>query len=291
MRILCLILLLLVGCSGSKDKAIEYFALETPRPFGYVIGDEIEQHIIVETLPGITLQTASLPGQGQLNRWLNLNEVVVKQQQQRYEITLRYQLFYAALEVKALKLPGFTLQLNDGKQTLDKEVPAWEFTVSPLRELSVRKTESGEYMRPDATSLLLSDAQSVVGLTVSAIASLLIAIYLAYLYGCMPMAFKRLLFKRALKQLAKLSIDNMDQALTVMHQAFNRLNQKPLFQNQLADFYQRFPHYRSISTELDWFFQYSNRYFFTERSSVNAQDLDKIKSLCSHCRQIERGSR
>jgi len=73
MRVLLIMALSLLGCSGSIDEPVSYFNVETPRPFGYVNGDEIPQRIVIETRSGISLQTGSLPAKGQINRWLNLN--------------------------------------------------------------------------------------------------------------------------------------------------------------------------------------------------------------------------
>ena len=140
MKTVLILVLSLIGCSGSIDEPVSYFNVETPRPFGYVNGDEISQRIIIETRSGITLQTGSLPAKGPINRWLNLNQITVKQSGQRYQIDLRYQVFYAPLEVKVLTLPGFTVQLSQGEKSVGKSIPAWSFTLSPLRELVVRQT-------------------------------------------------------------------------------------------------------------------------------------------------------
>ena len=200
MRIVLILVLSLLGCSGSIDEPVSYFNVETPRPFGYVNGDEIPQRIVIETRSGISLQTGSLPAKGQINRWLNLNQVTVKQSGQRYEIDLRYQVFYAPLEVKSLTLPGFTLQLSQGEKSISQNVPAWTFTLSPLRELVVRQTEQGEYMRPDSPPSLLANTQALYGLAASLAVAVLIAAYLGYLYGCFPNMLRRTLFKQALRK-------------------------------------------------------------------------------------------
>lgn len=285
-----LLLLFLVSCADTKAP-VDYFAVQTPRPFGNVLGDEITQRIILETRPGVELQTASLPGKGQLNRWLNLNAVSIKQNGQHYEIDLVYQLFYAALEVKALKLPGFTLQLLEDGQASNQSVPAWEFTMSPLRELSVRKTEQGEYMRPDAMPSTAYSTLVWYGFFASLLVLLSIAAYLTYLYGYFPNLLRRVLFKKALRQLTKLSVDQLGPALSIVHHALNTLNRQPLFQNQLSDFYTRNPEYRGVSAELEWFFQLSNQYFFADNFKPRDEDFEKITTFCQHCRQIERGSR
>jgi mxaA protein len=291
MRIVLIMVLSLLGCSGSIDQPVSYFKVETPRPFGYVNGDEIPQRIVIETRSGISLQPGSLPAKGQINRWLNLNQVTVKQSGQRYQIDLLYQVFYAPLEVKALTLPGFTVQLSQGEKSISQNVPAWTFTLSPLRELIARQSEQGEYMRPDSPPPLLTNTQALYGLSVSLSATVLIAVYLGYLYGCYPNMLRRTVFKRALHKLAGLSEADMEQALTVVHNALNSLNGRPLFANRLSDFYRRNPQYLQINSQLAWFFTYSNRYFFSDGMIVVAQDWQQLKDLCEQCRKIERGSR
>ncbi|PPK75964.1 mxaA protein [Methylobacter tundripaludum] len=291
MRILLIMVLSLLGCSGSIDEPVSYFNVETPRPFGYVNGDEIPQRIVIETRSGIRLQPGSLPAKGQINRWLNLNQVTVKQTGRRYQIDLLYQVFYAPLEVKSLTLPGFTVQLSQGEKSISQDVPAWTFTLSPLRELVVRQTEQGEYMRPDVPPPLLANTQALYGLSASLTVAALIAAYLAYLYGCFPNRLRRTVFKRALRKLAGLSKADMEQALTLVHHALNSLNGQPLFSNQLGEFYRRNPEYMQISPQLAWFFNFSNRYFFSDGMIAVAQDFQQLKDLCEQCRKIERGSR
>jgi mxaA protein len=291
MRIVLIMVLSLLGCSGSIDEPVSYFNVETPRPFGYVNGDEIPQRIVIETRSGITLQTGSLPAKGQINRWLNLNQVTVKQSGQRYQIDLLYQVFYAPLEVKSLTLPGFTVQLSQGEKNISQNVPAWTFTLSPLRELIARQSEQGEYMRPDSPPPLLANTQALYGLAASLSVAVLIAAYLAYLYGCFPGMSRRTVFKRALRKLAGLSEADMEQALTVVHHALNSLNGQPLFLNRLGEFYRRNAEYLQINAQLAWFFNYSNRYFFSDGMIAVAQDLQQLKELCEQCRKIERGSR
>jgi mxaA protein len=291
MRTVLILVSALLGCSGSIDEPVIDFNVETPRPFGYVNGDEIPQRIIIETRSGITLQTGSLPAKGQINRWLNLNQVTVKQSGQRYQIDLLYQAFYAPQEVKALTLPGFTVQLSQGEKTVGKNIPAWTFTLSPLRELVVRQAEQGEYIRPDSPPSLLDNTQAFYGLTASLGVALPIAAYLAFLYGCFPNMTRRTVFKRALRKLSGLSKTDMAQALTIVHHALNNLNGQPLFSNRLDRFYRRNPGYLRLNSQLTWFFTYSNRYFFSDGMMVVEQDLQQLKDLCEQCRKIERGSR
>jgi mxaA protein len=283
--------LLMLGCSGANNDPLIGFEVTTPRPFGYVIGDEIPERIVIETRPGVTLNTASLPAKGPLNRWLNLNDIQIRQSGHHYEIDLRYQVFYAPLTVKTLTLPGFSLQFGSGDTAFSKQVPPWNFTVSPLRDLAVKGAESGATLRPDIPPPLLDTRPALTVIAAGFVAASLASAYLSFLYGYFPKWWRRTLFKQALKRVAGVSEKDMAEALRTVHQALNRLNRKPLFRHQLAGFYRANPEYRRLDSQLNWFFNYSNHYFFSRNVSATALDLQKLIALCKACRQIERGSR
>lgn len=291
-----IITMLLAACSGMSNQALRDFQLQTPRPFGYSIGDTIRHRILIKTRAGMALERNSLPALSRLNRWLQLNDVSVTEQDgsdgKRYQIELLYQQFYAPLEVKELSIPGFTLRFQQHGQTLEQPVAAWTFTVAPLRELVVRQDQHGEYMRPDQAPLMLDDSAIVRRLYVALALALGIALRLAWLYGYLPGLPRRSVFKRAQRQLQTLGLSQLPQVLGALHAAFNGLHGKPVFLHKLTEFYQSHPEYRSIADELAWFFDYSNRYFFGDASTMPQEyDLQKIKTLCLHCREIERGSR
>lgn len=136
---------LLSGCSGFLPQPISRFELQTPRPFGYVIGDEIRHRVIVETRQDMKLNPNSIPAKGRLNRWLNLTEVIVggDPESGNIVIDLTYQVFYAPNEVKMLTIPGFNLQFAQAGKRVEQVVPAWPFTLSPLKELAARKDDEG----------------------------------------------------------------------------------------------------------------------------------------------------
>lgn len=293
---LVMVVILLAACSGASNQPIRDFQLQTPRPFGYVIGDTIRHRILIETRSGMALERSSLPAHGRLNRWLQLNDVSVTEQDsdggKHYQIDLLYQQFYAPLEVKELRIPAFNLRFQQHGQTLEQPVAAWAFTVAPLRELVVRQDQHGEYMRPDQAPPMLDDQTIVIRMSMSLVIALGIALRLAWLYGYLPGLPQRRVFKRTQSKLQNIELAKLPLALSSMHAAFNTLHGKPVFLHRLADFYQIHPEYRHVADELVWFFDYSNRYFFGDASTMPQEnDLQKIKTLCLHCREIERGSR
>ncbi len=286
---------LLTGCSSTVDEPITFFRVQTPRPFGYVIGDEIKQRILIDTRQGLVLDKNSILAKGPVNRWLNLNNINIVQSKANtgihYQIDLTYQLFYAPLEVKMLELPGFSLQFRQYGKTLEQKVPGWFFTSAPLRELAIRKEDGKEYMRPDTSAPLLDNSTTLIRLYCFLLIAVALAVYLAWLYGLLGFFPKYQIFRRPARRLDRLSDNELIKMLSIIHNALNQLNGKPLFQHKLADFYQRFPDYRQLDAELNWFFNVSNQCFFTTKQQASDSIADKIRALCRHCLQIERGMR
>jgi len=292
--LLLLLLSLLNGCSGRIDEAISYFSVQTPRPFAYVIGDEIQQKIDIEVRRGLELQYSSLPAKGRLNHWLELKNIKVRQTEGkkgiRYRISLRYQVFYAPLEVKMLTLPGFKLQFRQGVNVVEKQVPDWHFTIAPIRELSIRKQDGQEYMRPDAPAPLHDTGGEMKLLLGGLFAAVIAGAYLAWAHGYLGRYFRRNIFNRAMKQMSRVDNSEPGRLFKIMHDALNRLNGEVLFKHQLNDFYRRHESYRQLNSELEWFFELSNRFYFSGEQTLDTQQLHRIRRLCRQCSRIERGA-
>lgn len=283
---------LLQGCGGFSAKPVARVELETPRPYGYLIGDEIRHRLKIETRGGFGLDTASLPAPGPVNRWLELNRVEFRQDGENTWVDLYYQTFYAGHEVKQLTIPGFTLQFNRDGDRQAKPVAPWVFTLSPITELAPRKDENGQpYTRPDVWPALLSTASQQWSVGAGLAGAGVLSAYLAYLYGCFPAWPKRRIFKRAARELAGLNRQQMARALAVMHHALNSLNGAPLFGHQMGEFFLRHPDYRDAADALEWFFAYSNQVLFGGRLSFTDADWRQLRACCKLCRQIEQGKR
>lgn len=294
-RLLLIFLLFsLTGCASLLPPPIARFELQAPRPFGYVIGDLIHHRVLIETRRDMALNLASVPVQGELNRWLHLNDVKIVSDRDSGEtaIDLTYQVFYAPNEVKMLTVPGFKLQFTQAGKTVEQSVPPWHFTLSPLKELAVRKDQDGRhYMRPDAEPAPLPNAGAWLALYACLGVAAALGLYLTYLYGYFPLWPKRRIFKQALCQLEKLPDDALERGLAVIHHALNAVNGQPLFKHQLPAFYQNHPEYRAAAADLERFFDYSNRVLFGGRIADGGEVWQPLLGLAKLCREIERGSR
>lgn len=289
-----LIFLCLSSCNDTQNNVITDFEHLTPRPFGYLIGDEIKHRVIIETTDNAKLNQANLPTQGILNRWLNLNQIHVTEKPItsgfHYEIELIYQVFYAPQAAKMLTIPSVTLTFNQAENALEKIIPAWQFTISPLREIQMRKDEHGEYMRSSQPAPLLSSSYAIEKLLFSLASVVFSGTWLAYFYGFISLP-RRKIFKKTQQKLLKLQENDFEKGFILMHGALNTLNGKPLFSSQVANFCQQHPQYESAKTLLDEFFKVSTSYFFANQT-VNAKEtLALIKKSCQLCAAIERGQR
>ncbi len=292
MRVWLMVLLCcLTACSDSVTSQLR---LLTPRPFGYVLGDTLEHQVLITTDNGVKLNKNSLPKPGPLNRWLQLNALSVQEEaigggHTRYRIALTYQVFYAPLEVKMLTIPAFNVLLQQGQQQAEQTVPAWSFTLAPLRELAVRKDEAGEYMRPDAVVPLMSSEAAWTKALGAFLLALLSAGYLMSSYGYLARFNKKRVFKPAYQRLLRVSDSQLDQGFALMHGAFNQVYGQPLFQAQLPDFFSQHAKYQKLRPELSEFFDLSNRYFFGHSTLSSHEVVTRLQQLCLQCARIEQG--
>lgn len=285
----------LSGCSALLPSPISRFDVQTPKPFGYLIGDEIHHRIVLETRKDLAFDAGSLPAKGELNRWLTLNQVSIHRETDDgvTVIDLTYQAFYAPNEVKLLTIPGFSLRFSQAGKIVEQAVPPWQFTLSPMQQLSPRKDGTGKpYMRPDAQPDLANTTHAWLDVFAALAAASGLGMYLAFLYGYFPHWPQRRVFKRTLSLLNRLTATDLEQGLATVHHAFNTVYGKPLFRHLLADFFTSHPQYRSVEARLVWFYELSNQVLFADRHhAASNDDWQQLRELCRLCREIECGAR
>ncbi len=126
-----------------------------PRAFGHFVGDVIERRAEIAVDPGDELLDASLPHPGAVTYWLDLIAIDVTSGEQdgakHYRVDLKYQTFYVPLESKRVTIPPLTLRFKAAAGAAAATIPAFSFTMSPLRELFPEKGETAarSCLRPD----------------------------------------------------------------------------------------------------------------------------------------------
>lgn len=298
--IACILAVCFPSLAPSAQSPIERFDFLTPRPFGYLIGDVIRHEIQLDVKKPYALQKGSIPTAGNLNYWLELRNVAVEEIEQqaanRYRILLAYQTFYAPIGVKALSIPAFRIVLS-GPDHLDVPIPAWEFTMSPLRELAVRTGGGREYLRPDARPRPIDTRGHGIRLSLFAAAAAATLLYTLWRYGPWP-GRRRKPFASASRELRRLRGEPVDpvgyqQALRRVHQAFNETAGVPVFACALGRFLSEHPTFLPLKAEIKVFFDRSRRIFFAEGADVEMEryPLHALEQLCRRCHECEQASR
>lgn len=275
-----------------------------PAPFGIVIGDEIVHDYFVQTRSPYQLKASSLPQKSKLNYWLNLKNVEITEKENRQgtevHLKLTYQTFYAPLSVKELEIPPFSLEFQ--AMSKDKvqsfQIPKWQFLMTPLHDIKLRKVNGKFVIRPDQRPNIFSLTTILFALVILGTSIFIGVIYLLYYYAIWPFhkkpnrPFKRVL--NLLKTLEKQAISGQDktqQAALALHQGFNEAHGKPLFANQLEGFFRAHPQYKPLRGDIHKFFQNSQEFFFANKIDqvLGEFSLQRMKQLCALLNQKERG--
>lgn len=285
------------ACPGLASP-VKSFEFQTPRPYGYVIGDEIAHRVVIEVEKPYRLVGETLPAPGRLNRWLELSALEMSREEAggmaRYRLDLNYQTFYAPLTVTTLAIPGFSLSFEKDGERVEQAVKPWYFTLSPIRDLAVAAETGGEYLRPDAPAALLEGSGHRLRLVLYSVAAVFTLSAFLYFFGLLPFLSRGQVFNRACRTLAALAGAPSDpeayrSAMTAVHRAFNTLHGEPLFGNGLDAFFRRHPQFLPARAEIEAFFDASHAVFFSASAESRRFPLSRLKAFCRLLRAIERG--
>lgn len=286
-----LLTLWLVAQSGSAAGA-SLVHLDTPRPYGYTIGDTIRHLVTVE--PGYRPDEDSLPKPGPVNRWLELRRVSADEGPDTgHRLTLEYQVFYAPLTVKPLKIPGFALRLHGPGGPVAAEVPDWPFSMAPIHGLAVLSGGGLEPLRPDALPEPPGTASPLAGLGAFVLVGLASLLYLGHLHGRFDFGRRGKHFREASLTLRRLQRAGAGPAelragFACVHRAFDRTLGEPLFAERLPETLVGRAGYDGLRREIEDFFRASYSLFFGDGALAEDFTLARLDSLCLACLRAER---
>ena len=264
------------------------------RDFGILAGDTIEHRYRIQIPAEYRLATTSLPSSGELNYWLELRDLQYQQvakndQYRHYQLTYTYQTFYAPLDVRSLKIPAQIIQANADDKTININIPAWTFTMSPLKDIAPRGVGTSDTtetfmkpaLRPEYLPVNQRQQQTVILGIVALTMLLLWAILKGYLFPKQRSAFQQAL--RTVRRYRKLSSSSayaFKHALTAVHQALNDVAGQALFMHQLPTFLAKHPVYGAHQQALEDFFRLSANALYEDTRLRSQQDFDQLQKLC-----------
>ncbi len=265
------------------------------RSYGIMVGDMIHHRFLVEVKAPFSVIQSSLPQAGELTYWLELRDVSVSSKESDdttlYLIDLKYQTFYAPLDVRSLNIPAITLDFSAGEQRAQLRLPDWDFTMSPIKEI----TPSGVGNENDVAAFMkaaIAPRNHALGelkqrAIVLTLAAAVTVILLLWINGLLP-KLGQSPFTYAAKQIRRRkrgglkSNDDYLACLQAVHQAINRRARTTVFASQLDDFLIQFPQFGGLRQELSHFFQQSRAAFFLDMQPGESL----IQDCLNLCRQM-----
>ncbi len=288
---LLLLLTLLFAIPATAQVAIRDIRIETPRDYGYVIGDRISHRIELQLNDPYRLAADGLPEPGRIDHWLALEPPRVEEQRDVsgiiYRIELDYQLINLDPTMQRLTLPGLRLGISDGRRRFSTLVPEWTFGVAWLSD----PAQPASRLQPDLPPPPLVPPGRELTLAGSGL--LLALLLLGYRYGRLPLG-RRSAFAAALRELKRMSEPPWDKvrqqaALQIVHGAFNQVAGGTLLVGELDRFLSKRPEFAALREPIGAFFALSEILFYQPEPHRASVDKAALIRLCGQCRDAERG--
>lgn len=315
-RLAGIVALLVVSAASAHARSIE---TDSPRTVGYFIGDRIERNIAIVGDPGEELIQTALPQIGPQTYWLDLVDIESKatsaaQGAQRVNIRLVYQIFYSALEPRAVELPRIPLYFKKHTQNAPAQgedaqayVPALSVIVSPLREIQLNDVASDNadkspvsVLKPDRQATFIPAVQWRRGLASSLALLLASGAGLLWYYAIWPFQQRKgRPFAGALRELQTLAkadaapANRYETQMIALHRAFDTFHEQRLFSADLPQFFAHHRVFDASKPDIQNFFESSRLAFFANdkeramRAFPEAEMLALAQRLAREERRVE----
>ena len=310
---LCLLILAMPGFAAGdmdeqlpsvKEGVVTLREVNPPRNVAYTVGDILERKITLDIKKPYSLLDTSLPIVGYERRYkgqlvgIDLQNIRHEKEEfedfNRHTLYLAYQIFTTNVVAKPAILPPEIVKLQNRKEFVQYRIPSWQFSISPISVFGAVKVESD--MSPLRGPLLLKDDtnQQYLKVLVAILAlSLLGLLYILGKHAWLPRMGGP--FSRAYRRINKLrrqpGNENLQTAVSEMHEALNKSAGQSIFSDTLDAFIAKRPSFAPIRAELLQFFGLSRQVFFEPSAAheVGAEPMEWLRKFCRHCRDCERG--
>jgi mxaA protein len=301
---LALAALLFLGPLSGAAAGVRTVSVTDPRAFGYFVGDVILRQAEITVDPGDELLAASLPHSGPVAYWLDLVDIRTAASERsgakQYRVNLTYQTFYVPLESKRVTIPPLTVRFKTMAGASSATIPAFGFTMSPLRELFAEKDEgeSAFTLRPDSEPSPIKTGSVRTTMLVSAASTALALVLIAHHNAWGP--FRRRPhrpFTKAAREIRRAANENGSGAgyregLLALHRAFDEFAGHRLLGEDLDRFLDIHPSLAADSGQIHRFFDSSRAVFFAEDMTNGIATLppSELSALAARLADVERGA-
>jgi len=252
------------------------------KSWGVLLGDLITMTVELPVTAN-QIDNSSLPHiDKRFGDWLYLREINLTTEQ----IIIQFQLVNVAPVATDVMTPKLNFRLLNGEFVDIEQLP---FTISPVIALTDNEQSTTIKLKP-AHAPETIDTSAIAQKLVLAIsfAAILLAILIIWSIGWRPR--NRRPFAEALHGLRMLRWQHNNdpqQAVRIVHKAFNRTATKTVVHSELSQLFEAAPWLTSLDAEITAFYETSSKHFFSPTSS-GMHNLQQLKQLMKACRAKEK---
>lgn len=267
--------------------------------YGVNIGDKLNRKVIIKVETPYQIETSAFPKKGTKTNGVELVAINIETDKQktstRYTVILSYQNFTNANTPTIMQLPAEVLALSGGEKAMTVDIPAWNYWFSPMVVGNVTIAEKNMQPQFHPPLVDISTTQTrlavFVGLLLTGVLGLLYinadGNWLPFMGGAFARAHRQL--KRLSKNSGAKTPADEKKALVYVHQAINKLYGANMFARDIDHFMFLRPSFKKMRTEIEQFFDDSNRSLYAIDTKDSAKVISNLVVLSKQLRDCERG--
>ena len=274
---------LATGAVATDTTAAVDAVVDQPRPFGHMVGDVLEQRILLQ-IAGRDFEPATLPRAGRLGVWLERRAATLESSADgRRWLIVPYQVINAPQALTTVSLPAWEIKPKSGAVIL--KIAEWRFSIAPLTPRYVSGDGGLAELLPDHAAPQVATEPIRRRLwMLSSSCALSLAVWLGWLWWCNRRAAANQPFARALRELRN-TVDGSPQSWQILHRAFDETAGRVVRGATLRSLFEQAPHFESARAQIEQFYAQSAQKFFGDAPPENPLSP---KVFCRALRRIEK---
>jgi mxaA protein len=250
--------------------------------WGVLLGDVITMSVDLP-IPANDVDMSSIPHvDKRFGDWLSIRNIVINDKQ----MLIDFQLVNVAPETTEVLTPKLSFRSVDSSFIDIEQVP---FTISPVIPKADKDTVYKLALKPAHQPEMIDTAAIYQKLIIGVISSaLLLLVLFIWTVGWRPR--NRRPFAEALHGLRMLRWQHNNdpqQAVRIVHKAFNRTANKTIVFSQLDQLFKAAPWLEPLEQQITSFYEVSSQHFFSQ-SAGEGYDIKQLKHLLKACRAKEK---